>query len=206
METRQGKLNILMLPWLAHGFISPFQELAKKLSQKNFHILFCSTPINLSSIKKKINKKYIQSIQLIELHLPPSPELPPRYQTTNGLPTHLMPSLKTAFERSSPSFSKTLETLTPDLVIYDFNLPWAAAAASSLNIPAVVFWPFGVVFASFALHVCNNLAGVEYPFQAIYLRDSEKPDFQKLFDVSSKDRSFSRTSSTISQCHLYQDF
>ncbi|KAM3685198.1 hypothetical protein ACJW31_11G100000 [Castanea mollissima] len=43
-----------MLPWLAYGHISPFLELAKKLTTRNFHIFFfCSTPINLGPIKQK---------------------------------------------------------------------------------------------------------------------------------------------------------
>ncbi|GMP22370.1 hypothetical protein CsSME_00000424 [Camellia sinensis var. sinensis] len=76
MDSKQSKMNILMLPFLAHGHITPFLELAKKLSHKNFHIYFCSTPINLKSIKKRITEKYSLSIELVEIHLPSLPELP----------------------------------------------------------------------------------------------------------------------------------
>ena len=82
--TLEKKRSILMLPWLAHGHISPFLELAKNLAQRNFHILFCSTPINLKPTGE--NYELTNSIQFIDLHLPPSEELPPHFHTTKDLP------------------------------------------------------------------------------------------------------------------------
>ncbi|KAK7852349.1 beta-d-glucosyl crocetin beta-1 [Quercus suber] len=64
MGATQRRLSILMLPWLAHGHISPYLELSKKLTERSFHIYFCSTPINLDSIKPKLSEKYSHSIQL----------------------------------------------------------------------------------------------------------------------------------------------
>ncbi|WMV53544.1 hypothetical protein MTR67_046929 [Solanum verrucosum] len=82
-------LKVLMFPFLAYGHISPFLNVAKKLADRGFLIYFISTPINLKSIIKKIPEKYADSIQLIKLHLPELPELPPHYHTTNGLPPNL---------------------------------------------------------------------------------------------------------------------
>ncbi|XP_059628415.1 UDP-glucosyltransferase 29-like [Cornus florida] len=172
MDTRQSSISVLMLPWLAHGHISPFLELAKRLADRNFHIYFCSTPINLSSIRKRLPEKYSHLIQLVELHLPSMPELPPHYHTTNGLPTHLMPTLKDAFEMASPTFSNILRTLNPDLVIYDYNQQWAPAISSSLDIPAVQFQPTGAVMASLAFHMLDK-RGENYPFPEIPLRNFE---------------------------------
>ena len=53
MDATQSRLSILMLPWLAHAHISPFLEPSKKLTERNFHIYFCSTPINLDSHQAK---------------------------------------------------------------------------------------------------------------------------------------------------------
>ncbi|KAI8006852.1 Beta-D-glucosyl crocetin beta-1,6-glucosyltransferase [Camellia lanceoleosa] len=109
METRNGGLSVLMLPWLAHGHIFAFLELTKKLTLKNFYIYFCSAPINLNSIKNKLSDKYHHSIQLVELHLPSLPELPPHHDTTNGLRTHLIAPLKPPLKNlppPSPLFSK----------------------------------------------------------------------------------------------------
>ncbi|XP_059669660.1 UDP-glucosyltransferase 29-like [Cornus florida] len=178
--------SVLMLPWLAHGHISPFLELAKKLAKRNFFIYLCSTPTNLTSIKKRLTENESLSIQLVELHLPSLPDLPPHYHTTNGLPTHLMTTLKQAFELSSPNFSNILKTLKPDLLIYDFNQPWASSIASSHNIPSVQFIIFGSAFISFVLHMINN-PSLQFPFPAIYLREPERPAFRGLIDASANE-------------------
>ena len=102
MGATHNTISVLMLPWLAHGHISPFLELAKMLTTRNFHIYFCTTPINLSPIKQQLSEKDSLSIELVELHLPSLPELPPHYHTANGLPPHLMPTLKKAVDMASP--------------------------------------------------------------------------------------------------------
>nr|WES12281.1 glycosyltransferase GT1 [Platycodon grandiflorus] len=184
----EGSLRVLMLPWLAHGHISPFLELAKRLAKKNFHIYLCSTPINLSSIKRTISQEYSLSIQLVELPLPSLPDLPPQYHTTNGLPPHLMPTLKRAYEMSSPTFSNILKTLLPDLLIYDFNQTWAVDAATSLNIPSVQFSTTGTITASFAMYMLKNpdSENAKYPFPEIYLREYELERMRKAWVESSK--------------------
>ncbi|KAH7845206.1 hypothetical protein Vadar_021757 [Vaccinium darrowii] len=183
METRRGGTSVLMLPWLAHDHMSPFLELAKRLKEKNFHIYFCSTKVNLISVEKMLSEKYSHSIQLVELHLPFGPKLPPHYHTTNGLPSHLMPILKMAFQKSKPSFLRILNTLNPDLVMFDFNQPWVSTAASSLNIPSILFLTFGSVFTSFALNFLEN-PDTGYPFQSIHLHEFEKPAFQAMLEFS----------------------
>ncbi|GMY24632.1 beta-D-glucosyl crocetin beta-1,6-glucosyltransferase-like [Fagus crenata] len=178
MDARHNTISVLMLLWLAHGHISPFLELAVKLTTRNFHIYFCSTPINLGPIKQKLSKKHSLSIQLGELHLPSLPDLPPHYHTTNGQPPHLMPILKKALDMASPNFNTILKKLKPDLVIYDFLQLWAPSLALSLNIPAVDFMPMtmSATMSSFFLHLANNL-GVQYPSPEIYLREYEVRKF-----------------------------
>ncbi|XP_021818202.1 beta-D-glucosyl crocetin beta-1,6-glucosyltransferase-like [Prunus avium] len=180
-------LTILMLPWLAHGHISPFLELAKKLtSKRNFHILICSTPVNLTSIKPKLSPKYSHCIEFVELHLPHDdlPELPPHYHTTNGLPPHLMSTLKRAFDMSSNNFSTILTTLKPDLLIYDFLQPWAPSLASLQNIPSVEFIATSAALTSFSVHHLRNPSD-KFPFPSIYLQDYEAKKFNNLLESSS---------------------
>ncbi|KAK9059337.1 hypothetical protein SSX86_021957 [Deinandra increscens subsp. villosa] len=155
MNNHCRKQTVLMFPWLGHGHISPFLELAKKLSNTNlFDIHLCSTPANLDSVKKSLeNECGLPSIRLVELHLPTLPELPPQLHTTNGLPLHLMPTLKQAFDMASPSFSEILKTLKPDLLVYDIIQPWAPVAAAALGIPAVVFITTSVAAANNTFHV-----------------------------------------------------
>ncbi|KAK3408863.1 hypothetical protein EUGRSUZ_J01013 [Eucalyptus grandis] len=152
----QRPIKVLMLPWLAHGHISPFLELAKRLSTRNFHIHLCSTPVNLSSIKPKISDKYSSSIELVELHLPSLPDLPPHYHTTKGLPPHLMNTLKVAFDMASLGFSDIVKSLGPDLLICDLFQPWAAEVAKSHGLPTVVFFIVGARTISFMFHMIKN--------------------------------------------------
>lgn len=160
------KLKVLMLPWLAHGHVSPYLELSKRLINKHFFIYFCSTPIILTSIKEKINEKQSKSIQLVELHLTPSPELPPDHHTTKNIPNHLIPKLREALNSSAPSFDLILELLKPDLVVYDIFQPWAATLSSSRGIPAVQLLTSGAAIVSFALHKMTGQEK-EFPFKKL---------------------------------------
>ncbi|CAI9762679.1 unnamed protein product [Fraxinus pennsylvanica] len=185
METQQANLRILIFPWLAHGHLFPYLELAKKLSQKNFNIYFCSTAINLGSISKSIEKNFCDfSIQLVELHLPSWPELPPHYQTTKNVPPDLMPKLYQAFQLSSSSFAEIIKNIKPDLVIYDFFQPWAATLASSVGIPAVYFSTSGAAAYSFYHHHFTYVNAI-FPHKEIYLRDFERPNLEAV--LKSKD-------------------
>lgn len=89
-----GVISVVMLPWLAYGHLSPFLEMAKKFSRRNFYIYFCSPPVNLRFIQGKLTEEDSHSIKLVELHLPSMPELPPHYHTSKDLPPHLMSTLK----------------------------------------------------------------------------------------------------------------
>lgn len=165
MDTRNtDNINVLMLPWLAHGHISPFLDLAKKLSSRNFSVYLCSTPINLDSIKKNVTDRWSNSIHLVELNLPPLPDLPPHHHTTNGLPPHLMVSLQTAFANSSLNFQRIFESVKPDVLIYDYNQPWAADIALSNNIPAVQFLLSSAIFSSRMHHMMVCDSSVSFPF------------------------------------------
>ncbi|XP_057466472.1 UDP-glucosyltransferase 29-like [Actinidia eriantha] len=184
MDAKQSTISVLMFPWLAHGHISPFLELAKKLSTRNFKIYLCSTPINLNGIKPKLTQKYTHSIELIELHVPALPDLPPQYHTTKNLPPNLMPILKQALDLSEPIFSHILKTLKPDLLIYDFLQPWAPVVASSYNIPAVDFITSSVTMTAFMHHLYKNPL-TKFPFQnSIHLRDYDKVDVSHLLNPS----------------------
>ncbi|XP_058182572.1 beta-D-glucosyl crocetin beta-1,6-glucosyltransferase-like [Rhododendron vialii] len=175
MDSKQSNTTrVLMLPWLAQGHITPFLELAKKLSTKDFHIYLCSTPIILTSIQNRISKTQSLSIELVPFHLPPTPELPPHRHTTNGLPPHLLRTLIDAFEMESPSFSNTLQTLSPDLVIYDLFRPRPPTIASpEYNIPAVELLTSGAAVVSFGYHRFTK-PDDEFPFPELQLNPNQR--------------------------------
>ncbi|KAH0698768.1 hypothetical protein KY284_012983 [Solanum tuberosum] len=175
---QEKPISVLMFPWLGYGHISPFLELAKKLSQRNFIIHLCSTKANLTPIRAKQYSS--SSIKLLELPLLTT-NLPPHQHTTNGLPPHLMDTLKQAFDSSTPQFTKILKTLKPDLLIYDFLQPWAPLAASQLNIPAVEFISSSSTMTAYMWHdLLKKPKGIEFPFSStIYYRDYEMASIER---------------------------
>ncbi|XP_006342241.1 beta-D-glucosyl crocetin beta-1,6-glucosyltransferase-like [Solanum tuberosum] len=173
MEINQKSIRVLMFPWLGHGHISPFFELAKKLVKRNFTIFLCSTPANFISIKQKlINEDLTEKIHLVDLRLPSLPDLPPHYHTTNGLPSHLMSTLKKAFAKARPIFTQIINSIEPDLLIYDLLQPWAPKVAAEKNIPSVVFVTSSATMFSYMFHTFRY-PNSEFPFSSIYYRDYE---------------------------------
>ncbi|CAN4114419.1 unnamed protein product [Withania somnifera] len=179
-------LRVLMFPWLAYGHISLYLDVAKKLADRGFLIYLCSTPINLRSTIKKIPEKYSNSIELVELYLPELPELPPHYHTTNGLPLHLNHILHKALKMSRPNFSKILQNLKPDLVIYDLLQHWTERVANEQNIPAVNLVTNGAAMLSYVLNL-QKKPGVEFPFSAIYLTKFEQVKMSEIIAKHVKD-------------------
>ncbi|CAN1258456.1 UDP-glucosyltransferase 29 [Linum perenne] len=170
-------VRVLMFPWLAHGHISPFLQLSNKLikANPNFQIYLCSTSPNLTSIKHDL------AIQFVELCLPSLPNLPPHLHTTNGLPSHLMPTLKAAFDASAPGFESILRSLSPDLLIYDFLQPWAPQLAASLEIPAVEFICSSAIMSAFSIHFCNHGCRSHPVFPDTVLYDHEILAFDEIY-------------------------
>ncbi|XP_009608408.1 UDP-glucosyltransferase 29 [Nicotiana tabacum] len=199
MDTRQRSIRIAMLPWLAHGHICPFIELAKALSKRNFYIYICSTPVNINSFKQTISEKDSISIKIVELHFPNLPELPPHYHTTNGLPPLLMSTLKNALDMAKPSFFHILNTLKPDLVMYDFLQPWVPTMAASQNIPSVLFLTPGAAASCYLFHIGRKKPVSEYPFSAIYLRDHEYDRNRHMFEPT-EDDGYTDTQRRVNGC------
>ncbi|XP_073138266.1 flavanone 7-O-glucoside 2''-O-beta-L-rhamnosyltransferase-like [Henckelia pumila] len=162
-------MKILMFPWLAHGHISPFTELAKRLIHRDFHVFLCSTPVNLEPFRKSMNQP---SLEFVELHLS-SAKLPKKYHTTKNLPTHLMPTLKAAFDESKESFRDILKTIKPDILVYDFLQPWAPQVASEEGISSVVLLPCGAACFSFIAHYSIH-PETEFPFEPLRFPETER--------------------------------
>ncbi|KAL3649965.1 hypothetical protein CASFOL_006368 [Castilleja foliolosa] len=168
MGSQKACLKVVLFPWLAHGHISPFLDLAITLSKNNFTCYIISTPVNLTSITPKIPKQHSARINLVELHLPTSPELPPHHHTTNGLPAHLHTPLRNALKAAKPDFSNLLTSLKPDLVIHDILQLWAGLVASQHNLPSLTFFTASAAPLSYFYHL-GMRPGDKFPFPAIQL-------------------------------------
>nr|GMD61576.1 beta-D-glucosyl crocetin beta-1,6-glucosyltransferase-like [Ipomoea batatas] len=170
-----------MLPWLAHGHLVPYLELANELHHRNFDIHFCSTPVLLSSVKTSSSFHY-DKIHTVEINLPGGdfPELlNPSRHTTKDLPRHLILPLCKAFRMASPSFCDILDQIKPDLLIYDIFQPWAAEAAASRKIPAVCYGIGGAASMAFAHYLLRHRTTSGFPFPAICMRPHELNNLRK---------------------------
>ncbi|KZV39631.1 flavanone 7-O-glucoside 2''-O-beta-L-rhamnosyltransferase [Dorcoceras hygrometricum] len=176
MSGKQQCVKVLMFPWLAHGHISPFTELAKRLIviQRNVHVFLCSTSVNLEPLRKSIDEP---SIEFVNFHLSTT-ELPEIYHTTRNLPSHLMPVLKTAFDDSKESFRSVVKTVKPDIIIYDFIPPWAPQVADEEGIASIILYIFCAASIALLAHYIIH-PEMEYPFESMRLSETER----KLCDV-----------------------
>ncbi|GFZ14628.1 hypothetical protein Acr_24g0008180 [Actinidia rufa] len=87
---------------------------------------------------------------------------------------------------SKDSFAKILDTIKPDLVIYDFNQPWAPTFAAARNIPAVLFMTTGAAACSFGLHMLKK-PDFEFPFPGVRLQGFHKSEFQNIVPKASQE-------------------
>ncbi|CAN4114369.1 unnamed protein product [Withania somnifera] len=187
MEARTENLRVVMFPWLAHGHISSFLELAKALAKRNFTTYLFTTHANLAFFKQTLSLEEFRRVKLMEIMLPYLPQLPSHFHTTNGLPPHLLNTLKKAFLKGKPDFYTILDNFRPDLIIYDFLLPCVPLMASTLNFPAVMFLTNGAASNSYHYHVRDNNPTTDYPFPEIFFRNHEHRKNKKVFDSLEND-------------------
>ncbi|KAH7685572.1 UDP-glucuronosyl/UDP-glucosyltransferase protein, partial [Dioscorea alata] len=159
-----SRLTIMMLSWLAHGHISPFLELSKRLSSRGMMVYLCSTPINLDSIRESLDEKVFPSIKLVEIQLPSIPGLAPHIQSTKHLPPHLMALFKEAFDFTEPYFEQLLDQLQPNLLFYDIFQPWVPKVTHLRNIPSLLFLTTSAICSAYLCHLLLRPNEEEFPF------------------------------------------
>lgn len=96
-DKQQHEVHVVMYPWLAHGHISPFLELSKRLARHGFKISFVSSPRNIEKIKSLLDSD--GRIDLVELPLPAVEGLPPGAESTSDLENEKIPLLIEAVDR-----------------------------------------------------------------------------------------------------------
>lgn len=174
MSGQQQRFKVLMFPWLAHGHVSPFMELAKRIIHRNFHVYLCSTSVNLEPLRKSIDEP---SLEFVDFRLSTT-QLPEIYHTTRNLPSHLMPLLKTAFDDSKEDFRSVVKTIKPDIIIYDFVQPWAPQVATEEGISSVALFIVSVSSTSLLAHYIIH-PEIEFPFESLRFSETER----KLCDI-----------------------
>ncbi|XP_057829516.2 anthocyanidin-3-O-glucoside rhamnosyltransferase isoform X2 [Cryptomeria japonica] len=149
-EEKQRELRVVMFPWLAHGHITPFVELAKSLATHGLKIFFVSTPLNIKRIEPQICDA--PDIDLVELAMPTVKGLPPGVECSVDVVKRaeaplLVPLLITAMDLLEKPFAMLLQKLSPDFVIYDVMQHWVPRVANP--IPTILFLTMGTAGSSY---------------------------------------------------------
>lgn len=102
-----------MFPWLAQDHISPFSELAKKLSQKNFHISKTIGKTSVISPHNQQNSNYHHGLTFL-----------PHYHITKMCPLLLRESSIKPFNCQVPAFQTSSEFMQQKSVLDFIYLLW----------------------------------------------------------------------------------
>uniref|UniRef100_A0A0D6QRE3 Glycosyltransferase n=1 Tax=Araucaria cunninghamii TaxID=56994 RepID=A0A0D6QRE3_ARACU len=150
-KQQQRKIHVVMFPWLAHGHITPYVELAKSLHTHGFRISFASTPLNIARLKQQLlQAQPVPEIDLVELPLPSVEGLPAGAESTGDVKRGgTIPLLIEALDRCDKPFEALLRRLSPDFIIHDGVQYWTPRVARSLGIPVIYFSVIGVASTYF---------------------------------------------------------
>ncbi|ONK71335.1 uncharacterized protein A4U43_C04F7420 [Asparagus officinalis] len=147
-----GRLHIVMLPWLALGHLQTFLELSKRIAQKGHRISFLSTPKNIQRLPK-IPQHISPLINLVQFPLPPTENLPAGVEVTIDLPyDDLRPYLKKAFDGLRQNVLNFLqENSNPpvDWIIYDYAAYWIPSVSAECGVPCAYFSTFNAATLGF---------------------------------------------------------
>ncbi|CAN0897972.1 Anthocyanidin-3-O-glucoside rhamnosyltransferase [Linum grandiflorum] len=155
------ELHVVMFPWFAFGHISPFIQLANKLSlHGKVRISFFSAPGNIPRISNSLLSS--PTTQIIPLPIPPVEGLPPGLDSTAELPPQLADLLKIALDLMQPQVKELLIQLKPDFVFFDHYQHWLPGLGSELGIKTLSFTVFSAVSTGY-LTVPARIEGGKIP-------------------------------------------
>ncbi|XP_058179636.1 putative UDP-rhamnose:rhamnosyltransferase 1 [Rhododendron vialii] len=153
-----GKLHIVVFPWLAFGHMIPFLELAKRIAKRGHKISFLSTPRNIERLPK-LPLNLAPAIALVKLPLPAVDGLPENAEATSDVPSEKVHFLKKAFDGLEPGLTQFLQTSNPDWIIYDFAPYWLPPIAAKLGISRGFFNAVNAWFLAFLGPSTNMIDG-----------------------------------------------
>ncbi|KAJ4835114.1 hypothetical protein Tsubulata_020168 [Turnera subulata] len=143
MSSQPSSLHIAFFPYLVHGHMIPTIDMARIFARKGVKASIICTPNNASLFSKTIERDREQGYDISFLTIKfPSAEvgLPEGCEHGNSLYTEEM---LTKFHKATTLLQEPLEQLlkehNPDCLVADMMYPWATEAASSVEIPRLVF-------------------------------------------------------------------
>ncbi|EHA8589871.1 Glycosyltransferase [Cocos nucifera] len=153
-------LHVLLFPWPAFGHISPFLQLARKLSTTGgaaIRISFLSIAGNIPRITTLLPSDH--SIAIIPLDLPRVPGLPADATSTADMTPAAAELLKLAVDLTKPQVESLLRHLRPHFVVFDFGMQWLPSLAHSLGIKSLFFSVFATICTAYNTVPSRRLHG-----------------------------------------------
>ncbi|CBI40427.3 unnamed protein product, partial [Vitis vinifera] len=141
LHVMAGNMHVVMVPWLAFGHMIPHLQLAIALAEAGIHVSFISTPRNIQRLPK-LSPTLLPLINLVALPLPAVLGLPEGCEATVELPFEKIKYLKIAYALLKQPLKRFLEGASPDWMIVDLPVDWAAEAARECAVPLLAFTMF----------------------------------------------------------------
>ncbi|KZV49648.1 UDP-rhamnose:rhamnosyltransferase 1-like [Dorcoceras hygrometricum] len=163
--SKEGKLHIVMFPWLAFGHLIPFLELSKAIARKGHNISFISTPRNIDRLPK-IPQNLVSSFIFVKIPLRKVEGLPEDAESTMDIRAEDMDYLKKAYDLMETDVAQYLQNSSADAVVYDFASFWVPKIATNLGISRFFYSIFEAWFWGFFGTVddlINELEGRKKP-------------------------------------------
>uniref|UniRef100_A0A0D9VMA8 Glycosyltransferase n=1 Tax=Leersia perrieri TaxID=77586 RepID=A0A0D9VMA8_9ORYZ len=145
-ERGGGRLDVVMIPWLAFGHMIPFLELSKRLAARGHAVTFLSTPRNLARLPPLTTPANLSGqIRLHPLPMPAVDGLPEGAESTADVPPEKGELIKTACDLLAAPFAAFLagdgerRKKKPDWIIIDFCYHWIPPIADEHKVPCAMF-------------------------------------------------------------------
>nr|XP_027120119.1 UDP-glycosyltransferase 92A1-like [Coffea arabica] len=161
------KEYMVMIPFMAHGHLIPFLDLAKKIQQRTgFAITLVSTPLNVKYLENTISKDSSQEsqINLESLHFNSVEHgLPPNTENTGALSLDLIIKLFQAAANLEDPFRRLIakviekEGRPPLCIVSDIFVGWATAVAKDFETINVTFTTGGAYGTAAYVSLWQNL-------------------------------------------------
>lgn len=133
----EANVDVVAFPLLSQGHIIPFMRLCELLSSRNLNVVFVTTPLNAKRLRSE--QEDGSRVRLLEIPMPPVPELPEGVESTERVPVRLGELFLQAMEETQPCLREILVRLRPTSIIVDFWPFYVPDLATELKIYTIFF-------------------------------------------------------------------
>ncbi|XP_010263455.1 PREDICTED: scopoletin glucosyltransferase-like [Nelumbo nucifera] len=143
MGPEDRQLHVFLFPFMAHGHMIPFMDMARQFALRGVKVTIVTTPLNAILLSKTVDRDRELGIE-IDIHSIPFPTkeagLPEGCENVNSITTpELSSNFFKALNMLQQPFQKLLEEHHPDCIVADMFFPWTTDFAGKLGIPRLVF-------------------------------------------------------------------